>query len=103
MFLRVLPRIDSQTVTLDKIAKISVIGCGYWGKNLIRNFAQLGVLRLICDSNEKSLQTQAALYPQVEATNRFEQVLSDRNVQGVVLATPAAMHFEQVKQALNAG
>jgi UDP-2-acetamido-3-amino-2,3-dideoxy-glucuronate N-acetyltransferase len=83
--------------------QVAVVGCGYWGKNLIRNFAQLGVLRLICDSNEKSLQTQAALYSHVHATESFEQVLTDPNAHGVVLATPAVMHFEQVKKALNAG
>lgn len=82
---------------------VAVVGCGYWGKNLIRNFSQLGALRVICDSNEPALQTQAALYPQVQTTSSFQQVLTDPTIQAVVLATPAAMHFEQCKQALNAG
>lgn len=84
-------------------AHIAVIGCGYWGKNLVRNFAQLGVLRLICDSNAKSLQTQTALYPQADVTESFAAVLADSQVKAVVLATPAVMHYSQVKQALNAG
>ena len=84
-------------------AQVAIVGCGYWGKNLVRNFAQLGVLRLICDSNAKSLQTQAALYPQADITESFAAVLGDPQIQAVVLATPAAMHYEQVKQALNAG
>lgn len=82
---------------------VAVVGCGYWGKNLVRNFAQLGALRLICDSNAKSLQTQAALYPQAEVTESFAAVLADAEVKAVVLATPAAMHYSQVKQALAAG
>jgi UDP-2-acetamido-3-amino-2,3-dideoxy-glucuronate N-acetyltransferase len=81
---------------------VAVVGCGYWGKNLIRNFSQLGVLRIFCDSNEPALKTQAALYPQVQATNSFEQVLNDPSIRAVVLATPAAMHFEQCRAALNA-
>ena len=84
-------------------ANVAVVGCGYRGKNLIRNFSQLGVLRIICDSNEESLKTQAALYPPVKATESIEDVLADPEIQAVVLATPAVMHFDQVKQALNAG
>jgi predicted dehydrogenase len=82
---------------------VAVIGCGYWGKNLVRNFAQLGVLRVICDSNESSLLAQATLYPQAQVTGSFGDVLGDPAVRAVVLATPAAMHYLQVKQALNAG
>lgn len=83
--------------------RVAVVGCGYWGKNLVRNFSQLGSLRLICDSDPKSLQTQGALYPKVEVTDSFANVLADQEIQAVVLATPAARHYEQVKQALLAG
>lgn len=87
----------------ETTAHVALVGCGYWGKNLGRNFAQLRALRVICDSSQKSLQTQAALYPEVQITNRFEEVLQDSDVSAVVLATPAALHFTHVKQALNAG
>ena len=79
---------------------VAVIGCGYWGKNLVRNFAQLRAISLLCDSNDKSLKAQSALYPEIRTTNSFEHVLSDESVRAVVLATPAASHYEQVKQAL---
>ena len=82
---------------------IAVVGCGYWGKNLVRNFSQLGALRLICDSDPKSLESQGALYPKVELTDNFAQVLADPEIHAVVLATPAVRHYEQVKQALLAG
>jgi UDP-2-acetamido-3-amino-2,3-dideoxy-glucuronate N-acetyltransferase len=79
---------------------IAIVGCGYWGKNLVRNFAQLGVLRSICDANPVALQAQAALYPSVRPIANFQEILNDDNIQGVVVATPAALHYEQVKQAL---
>jgi UDP-2-acetamido-3-amino-2,3-dideoxy-glucuronate N-acetyltransferase len=83
--------------------QVAVVGCGYWGKNLVRNFAQLGALRIICDSDEKSLKQQAALFPDVETTRSFDQVIDDATIQAIVLATPAVMHYKQVKQALEAG
>jgi UDP-2-acetamido-3-amino-2,3-dideoxy-glucuronate N-acetyltransferase len=82
---------------------VAVVGCGYWGKHLVRNFAQLRALRVICDSNEQSLQAQAALYPQAQLNHSFAEVLADPEVQAVVLATPAVLHYAQVKQALHAG
>lgn len=83
--------------------RIAVIGCGYWGKNLVRNFAQLRVLSVICDEDEKILNAQATLYPQVRATTRFVEVLEDPAVHGIVIATPAAMHYEEAQAALQAG
>jgi UDP-2-acetamido-3-amino-2,3-dideoxy-glucuronate N-acetyltransferase len=80
-----------------------VVGCGYWGKNLVRNFAQLGVLKSVCDADEKSVQRQVQLYPNIQGTTRFEEVIDDPAIRGVVLATPAALHYEQVKTALKAG
>ncbi len=83
--------------------QIAVIGCGYWGKNLVRNFAQLRVLRWICDTREASLKAQSQLYPEVQTTDQFEIILNDRAVQAVVIATPAAMHYTQAKAAILSG
>lgn len=83
--------------------RIAVIGCGYWGKNLVRNFAQLRVLGVICDEDEQILKAQATSYPQVRATTRFREVLEDPTVHGIVIATPAAMHYEEAQAALQAG
>jgi UDP-2-acetamido-3-amino-2,3-dideoxy-glucuronate N-acetyltransferase len=82
---------------------IAVVGCGYWGKNLVRNFAQLRALRSICDANAAALDAQAALYPGVRPVRSFQEVLHDEQVSGVVIATPAALHYEQVKAALQGG
>ena len=93
------PQADKTQLT----GQVAVVGCGYWGRNLVRNFHQLGVLSLICDSNERSLLAQSALYPHVLATDSFDEVIANPSIQGVVLATPAAMHYSQVKEALRAG
>lgn len=82
---------------------IAVIGCGYWGKNLVRNFDQLGALRCICDASESSLQAQGRHYPEVLLSTSFDSVLEDERIKALVIATPAVMHYEQVKRAIRAG
>ncbi len=88
----------------DKI-NIAVVGSGYWGPNLIRNIAGLpdAVLHTVCDLNPKALQTNAQRYPGVKTTPNYDDVLNDSEVQGIVLATPAHVHAEMGKQALEAG
>lgn len=82
---------------------VAVIGCGYWGKNLVRNFAQLRALKTICDANESLLNAQGQLYPDVQLTTRFEDVLADDSIRAVVIATPAALHYSQARAALFSG
>lgn len=83
--------------------QVAVIGCGYWGKNLVRNFAQLRSLRWICDTSEAALKAQSQLYPEVQTTQQIEVVLNDSAVNGVVIASPAALHYSQAKAAVLAG
>ena len=82
------------------VPRVAVLGCGYWGKNLVRNFAQLGALACICDANETALKAQEALYPQARLRTRFEDVLDDDEIDGVVIATPAALHYRQAREAI---
>ena len=82
---------------------IAVVGCGQWGKNLVRNFAQLGALAAICDPNPAALEAQAKLHPQARTFSQFEDVITDARIRAVVLATPAPMHFNQARQALIRG
>jgi predicted dehydrogenase len=81
---------------------VAVVGCGYWGKNLVRNFAELGVLRVICDACHQSLEKFKEQYG-VEGVTDFSQVLSMSDVRAVVIATPAITHAGLVMQALAAG
>jgi UDP-2-acetamido-3-amino-2,3-dideoxy-glucuronate N-acetyltransferase len=85
------------------LPNVAVIGGGYWGKNLIRNFAELGALRTICDSSLGVEANFRGKYPDIHYTRDYDAVLADAEIQGVVLATPAAQHFEMTKQALQAG
>lgn len=88
----------------DKI-NIAVVGSGYWGPNLIRNVASLpdAALHTVCDLNPKALATNAQRYPGVKTTPNLADVLADPDVHGIVLATPAHLHAEMGKQALEAG
>lgn len=94
---------DSVNSAADETPEVAVVGCGYWGKNLVRNFAQLRALRWICDTDQASLTAQAQLYPRVRSTTRWEEALADKAVQAVVIAAPAALHATLVEQALGHG
>ncbi|HOV85684.1 MAG TPA: Gfo/Idh/MocA family oxidoreductase [Syntrophobacteraceae bacterium] len=82
---------------------VAVIGAGYWGRNLVRNYAQLGALRLICDKNEDLLAHLQESYPRVELCLAFNEALSRNDIDAVVVATPAETHFALVREALLAG
>ena len=82
---------------------VAVVGCGYWGRNLVRNFAQLRALGWICDANEQALQAQSRLYPEARTLTRYEDVLANDEIAAVVIAAPAALHYECAKDAILAG
>jgi len=82
---------------------IAVIGSGYWGKNLVRNFFELGVLKTICDLDESTLNELQNKYPKTYATTSFQEVLADEEVKGIVIATPAVLHYKMAKKALESG
>jgi len=83
---------------MDK--NIAVIGCGYWGKNLVRNFAELGALHTICDSSPEALSKVGALYPNVKKEPNIDAILDNQEIKGVVIALPAALHYPTAKKAL---
>ncbi len=85
------------------VPSIAVIGCGYWGKNLVRNFHVLGSLKTVCDASPESRAFVQATYPGVTVTDSFESVLADPGIDGVVLATPAARHAEMAEAVMRAG
>src|SRR5262249_34027974 len=83
--------------------RIGCIGAGYWGRNHVRNFKELGVLRWVCDPSPSSRAAISQQYPDVRCTDSVDEVLVDREVDGVVIATPADTHAALVRQALEAG
>jgi len=82
---------------------IAVVGCGYWGENLVRNFAQLGALHTICDADTNKLDELKSLYPGVNTESDYQQLLENEEIKGVVIATPAVLHYSMAKEALLAG
>jgi UDP-2-acetamido-3-amino-2,3-dideoxy-glucuronate N-acetyltransferase len=79
---------------------IAVIGSGYWGKNLVRNYHELGALKLICDKNETVLAGFKKQYPGVDTCLALNEVLSRKDIDGVVIATPAETHYTLAREAL---
>jgi len=96
-----MPRFEKQLI--PPVADVAVIGSGYWGKNLVRNFAELGALRVVCDSDTKTLHTLGAQYPQCQMRTSFADVLRDQSIQAVAIATPAETHENLVREALLSG
>ena len=80
---------------------IAVAGCGHWGKNLVRNFHQLGALSTICDNNPDTAQAMGKQYDVTAST--YEDVLNNNAIQAVVLASPAPFHFDMARDALKTG
>ncbi|MDB3894459.1 Gfo/Idh/MocA family oxidoreductase [Candidatus Pelagibacter sp.] len=80
---------------------IAVVGCGYWGKNLVRNYFELGVLSSICDPNHSIATTLSKKY-NVKSCS-FAKILDDPNIKGVVLAVPAELHASMAVDAMNKG
>jgi len=79
--------------------KLAVIGCGYWGKNLVRVFHQLGALATVCDVRKEILDGVRSEYG-VSVTPEISGVLEGPHIGGVVIAAPAAQHYELAKRAL---
>jgi UDP-2-acetamido-3-amino-2,3-dideoxy-glucuronate N-acetyltransferase len=84
-------------------SNIAVIGAGNWGKNLVRNYAGLNVLKLICDKNADVLGKLGRQYPHVDACLTLSDLLSRPDIQGIVTATPAETHFRIAREAMLSG
>jgi len=84
---------------------VCIVGTGYWGKNLVRNFAAIdrAHLALICDQDPGARSRMAAQYPGVETVEDVAQVLGRDDVDALVIATPAVTHFDLARAALEAG
>src|SRR6185437_13114665 len=86
-----------------KAPSVAVAGVGYWGKNLVRNFYELGALSALCDAQESVEATYSKQYAGLKFYREFADVLSDSSIAAVALATPAVSHYEMAKAALEAG
>ena len=84
----------------EKSPPVAIIGCGYWGKNLIRNYHNLGALKLICDKNETALADFRSQYADVETCIALADVLARKDIAGVVISSPAETHFNIARESL---
>jgi hypothetical protein len=94
-------RPSDQLAGLSHIPRVAVVGCGYWGKNLVRNFAELGALAGICDPDRATAERLAG----ASGSRVFEWtgLLGDSAIEGIAIAAPAALHFQLARAALEAG
>jgi predicted dehydrogenase len=90
---------------MKKQIKVGVVGCGYWGPNLIRNFRSLPdcSLKLMCDISEARLKHLRSLYPEVQGATDFKHVLNGAGLDAVVIATAVRFHYAMAKASLLAG
>lgn len=90
---------------MKKQISVGVIGCGYWGPLLVRNFKSLPdcQLKAVCDLSTERLKHVRALYPDIEGMTQTQQLLNGTNVDAVVIAAPVKHHFPLAKAALLAG
>ena len=90
---------------MSKPIGVGVVGCGYWGPNLVRNFRALPDCRLksICDVSEDRLRHLKSLYPEVVGETKYERLLEDPELDAIVIATSVKHHFPMAKAALLAG
>lgn len=88
-----------------KEIKIGVIGCGYWGPNLIRNFSENynTDIKYACDLDRERLERIKLRYPFVTTTTNYKDLLKDKSLQAVAISTPVHTHYRIAKEALEAG
>jgi predicted dehydrogenase len=81
---------------------IGVIGCGYWGPNLVRNFSALPECKVkkLCDADKDRLESMALLYPNIELTTEYSELIEDTDINAIAIATPVRFHFEMAMQSL---
>ena len=88
-----------------KTLNIAVVGCGYWGPNLARNFAALPGCRLtwVCDASPQRTKHLKRLYPSVKTSASFQALLDDPNLDAIAVATPVRLHYALARRSLLAG
>ena len=86
-----------------KEQRVAVIGCGVWGRNIVRNFYNLNVLDTVCDIDDENLKKVTEQYPGVKVTKDFHDIINNENITGVCVVTPSHTHYKMVKAMLEAG
>ncbi len=84
--------------------RVGVIGYGYWGPNIVRNFMEASdaTVAAVCDVRAERLALAASRYPTIRTTNDYQEVLRDSTIDAIAIPTPVFTHFELAMQALKA-
>jgi len=87
------------------VLRVGVVGCGYWGPNLVRNFQMLEgcEVRSACDLDPARVEAVRRLYPTIRAARSFQDLLDDPSLDAVAICTPVAAHYPLARAALEAG
>jgi predicted dehydrogenase len=88
---------------LTRTPRVGLVGLGYWGPNLARNFDDLDALGAVCDLDPALRERFASRYPNAKVYDDYEAMLTDADLDGVVVATPVSTHFDLARRALAAG
>ncbi len=100
-----LPAVNGEArAVAQPLRGVAVVGLGYWGPNWIRNFYTLQCAQRVvaCDLSSERLNHVKNLYPSIDTTQSFEEVIKDPDIEGVVIATPVSTHYRLAKQCLEA-
>jgi len=85
--------------------KVGVIGYGYWGPNIVRNFSQAekSTVTTVCDINPKNLEKVQKQYPEIKTTKDYKDIINSSEIDAVAIITPVSSHFKLAYDALNSG
>ena len=95
----------NRSCNMTKQIKVGVVGCGYWGPNLVRNFRSLPDcnLKMMCDVSEQRLAHLKSLYPEVEGETDYNHMLNGVGLDAVIIATAVKSHYPMAKASLLSG
>jgi predicted dehydrogenase len=88
---------------VSAVRRVGIVGLGYWGPNLARNFDELGALAALCDVEPELRERFARRYPQATVYSDYDDLLADDTLDAVVVATPVSTHYQLARSALAAG
>ncbi|MDC0175542.1 Gfo/Idh/MocA family oxidoreductase [Planctomycetaceae bacterium] len=85
--------------------RVAVVGYGYWGPNLVRNFSGLDgcEVTVVCDPDPESLERASRLYPAIRLTASVDELLAGEDIDAVAIATPVSSHFELARRVIESG
>jgi len=86
-----------------KSPKVAVIGCGIWGKNVVRNFYNLNALHTVCDLDEENRKNLKQQYPDVNIISDSNEIFDNPEIDAVAVVTPSHTHYKIVKKAIESG